>query len=253
MPDNHYYGCCACIGAAGTGLIPKMAVMSTEKGIALNLYIDGEIKTYTPQEKELKVLVETDYPVSGVVKIKLDTQSEEEFELLLRNPAWSRKTDILINNKPMESTDGYISISRIWNNMDEVVLELDMRTEAVKPIPYGSQVLMNKVIWGKNYIVPCFDKEDEMAHRHISLRRGPIVLAADNRLGYSVDEPFDIEIGDSGYVNTRLPKDKHNIYKNIVEMEVPQKDGSYFTVTDYASAGKTWDEKSKMAAWLLLK
>lgn len=253
MSDNHYYGCCACIGGAGTGLIPKMAVMSTGKGIALNLYIDGEIKTYTPQGKEVKVFVETDYPVSGAVKIKLDTQSEEEIELLLRNPAWSGKTEILINNKPIESTDGYISISRVWKDTDEVVLKLDMRTEAVKPIPYGGQVLMNKVIWGKNYIVPCFDKEDEMAHRHISLRRGPLVLAADNRLGYSVDEPFDIEIEDSCYVNTRLPKDKQNIYKNILEMEVPQKDGSYFTVTDYASAGKTWNKKSKMAAWLLLK
>jgi len=24
MSDNHYYGCCACIGAAGIGLVPKM-------------------------------------------------------------------------------------------------------------------------------------------------------------------------------------------------------------------------------------
>ena len=41
MSDNHYYGCCACIGSLGLGLIPKMAVLSTKCGFVMNLYIDG--------------------------------------------------------------------------------------------------------------------------------------------------------------------------------------------------------------------
>ena len=45
MSDNHYYGCCACIGAAGLGLVPKMALLKTEKGFAMNLYIDGNMET----------------------------------------------------------------------------------------------------------------------------------------------------------------------------------------------------------------
>ena len=49
MSDNHYYGCCACIGAAGIGLVPKMQLMSTEDGFAVNLYVNGSVKSYTPK------------------------------------------------------------------------------------------------------------------------------------------------------------------------------------------------------------
>ncbi len=43
MSDNHYYGCCACIGSAGIGLVPQMQLLKSEKGLVVNLYIDGEI------------------------------------------------------------------------------------------------------------------------------------------------------------------------------------------------------------------
>ena len=36
-------------------------------------------------------------------------------------------------------------------------------------------------------------------------------------------------------------------------MEVPLTDGGKMHVTDYASAGKLWNEDSKMAAWMLVK
>ena len=45
MSDKHYYGCCACIGSAGTGMISKVAAMLREDGVALNLYIPGGIVT----------------------------------------------------------------------------------------------------------------------------------------------------------------------------------------------------------------
>ena len=48
MSDNHYYGCCACIGAAGLGLVPKMALLTTKQGFAINLFIDGHMQTVTP-------------------------------------------------------------------------------------------------------------------------------------------------------------------------------------------------------------
>ena len=44
MSDNHYYGCCACIGSAGIGLVSKMHLMTTPDGIALNLFIGGRRK-----------------------------------------------------------------------------------------------------------------------------------------------------------------------------------------------------------------
>ena len=264
MSDNHYYGCCACIGAAGLGLIPQMALVNTDKGITLNLFMDGCIETFTPSGNKLTLKTETTYPVSGSVKVMLEMEQSEQFEVRIRIPAWSKQTGLTINGLPVEFRDihtdgkdifvhnGYACLNRTWNPGDTLELTLDMRTECIKPIPYGHQILMTHVVWGSNYVIPTYDEEDPAAKYHRALRRGPIVLAQENRLGYSVDEPVDILVGEDGYVDVSFPEKEIAPYENILEVEVPLVGGSKMHVTDYASAGKLWNEESKMAAWMLV-
>ena len=117
----------------------------------------------------------------------------------------------------------------MWKKGDVIELKLDMRTEAIFP----------------EY------KEEGKDKKHIALRRGPLVLAQENRLGYSVDEPVSIIVNKDGYVDVEMPESDIAPYKHIVEVLVPLSGGSKMTVTDYASAGKLWTEESKMAAWML--
>ena len=248
MSDNHYYGCCACIGAAGIGLVPKLQLLATEGGVVLNLYIDGTAKTKTPSGAPLCVKIDTGYPKDSIIRISLEC-APEEFELHLRVPEWSHVTRL--NGKKIKAKGGYISLSREWQTGEELILELDMTAQAILPIPYGSQVLMNKVAWGKNYMLPTFDREDPLAHRHIAIRRGPIMLAQENRLGYSVDEPIDVLVNPNGTVDVTFPEADLAPYPHIIEMELPLTDGTSIRVTDYASAGKLWTEESKMAVWML--
>ncbi|MBR2650820.1 MAG: hypothetical protein IKD45_04095, partial [Clostridia bacterium] len=156
------------------------------------------------------------------------------------------------NGEKVKTTDGYISLERTWHSGDVIEIALDMRTQAILPIPYGSEILMNHVVWGANYMVSTFDREDPIAHKHIALRRGPVMLAQENRLGYSVDKPIEVLVNDDGYVDVELSSGVAP-YKNIVEAKVPLKNGKKMTVTDYASAGKLWSEESKMAVWMLTK
>ena len=253
MSDNHYYGCCACIGAAGNGLISKMALLTSEKGFSYNLFVDGTMKSTTPDGNEISFVTTTKYPVDGVVKAEIKLEKEENFEILVRIPQWSKKTSLSVNGEEADIANGYVSLERTWKNGDVIVLELDMRTEAIYPIPYGSQVLMNKAVWGVNYMVPQYDEEDPLAKNHIALRRGPVVLAQENRLGYSVDTPISVKVEADGYVNVTKPEKCIAPYENILEMCVPLEDGTLMHVTDYASAGKLWTEESKMAAWMLTK
>ena len=261
MSDNHYYGCCACIGAAGLGLVPKMALLEAEKGFVMNLFIDGSIKTVTSNGNPLMFRTETNYPVNGTVRITLEMSQNEDFELCIRIPAWSKETKLSVNGNAWRNAEhsrkehleaGYITLNREWQNGDVIELELDMRTEALTPISYGHQVLMNEVIWGANYMIPTYDKEDPIAKYHLALRRGPIILAQENRLGYSVDEPVDIKVEQDGYVLVTTLEKEVAPYEHILEVEVPLTDGSKMHVTDYASAGKLWTEESKMAAWMLV-
>ena len=258
MSDNHYYGCCACIGAAGLGLAAKMALMTTEKGFVINMYVDGQIQARTAAGRILTLNTRTTYPVGGNISISVDLEEAESFELLLRIPGWSKQNSLKLNGKEIsisstETCSGYVSLDREWIPGDTIELVLDMRTESIRPIPYGNQVLMNHVVWGANYVIPTYDEEDPLAKQHLALRRGPIVLAQENRLGYSVDEPVDILVGEDGYVDVTFPEKEIAPYENILEVEVPLTDGSKMHVTDYASAGKLWTEESKMAAWMLVK
>jgi len=252
MSDNHYYGCCACIGSAGIGLVPKMHLMTTQKGFAMNLYIDGQVTSKTPAGHEITFKTETAYPKDGTVRIVLSMEQPEEMELRLRIPAWSEKTCLSCNGQPAAVEQGYTAITTTFADGDVLELSLDMRTFAVKPIPYSTQILMNKTKWGPNFcMLPNFDREDPLAQKHIALRRGPLMLAKENRLGYDVEAPMALQIREDGTVDAALLDNSQIPYDCILGVTVPLKDGTCVKLSDYASAGKLWTEENKMAVWLL--
>ncbi len=253
MSDGHYYGCCACIGSAGIGILPKMQLMTTESGFALNMFLDGRIKSRTPLGNDIEFDISTDYPRSGDVTVTVEQVHSEIFELAIRIPSWSKRTAVSVNGEAVAVSCGYIRIDREWSSADEIRIILDMTTEVIAPIPYGEQVLMNSWVEGTNYMTLSYDREDPMAKHHIALRRGPVMLAEDDRLGHSPSSPIEIVKNTDGTVDAVLSKRSVSPYKNMVEVTVPIKGGERMTLTDYASAGKCWDKKNKIAVWLRIK
>ncbi len=251
MSDNHYYGCCACIGSAGIGLVPKMQLMTAADGFAVNLYINGSVTSLSPNGQEIRFIFDTAYPKNGKVDIGVELDTPEIFTVYIRNPYWSQKTTVSVNGENVPVNAGYIGITREWKRGDSIALELDMRTEVIYPVPYDSQILMTKVARGVGVQVPSFDKEDPIAKNHIALRRGPLMLAQDSRLGYSVDEAIAVKT-DDGYVDVSL-SDADGTFDAILKVSVPLSDGTDMPLVDYASAGKLWTEESKMAVWMLTK
>lgn len=248
MSDNHYYGCCACIGSAGCGLAPKMQLLHARDGLAVNLYIDGTVDTRTPNGQPLRLTTATAYPADGIVTLRLELAQPEQFALRLRIPAFSADTALALNGQPVEVQAGYTVLARSWQDGDTLALTLDMRVRAMRPTPYGHDILMNKVVWKHNYMVPVYDREDPLARRHIALLYGPLVLAQDARL-CDPDVPVDIAVDAGGLVAARRPQEDAAPFPHLLELEIPLRDGGYMRVTDYASAGKLWS--SRMAAWML--
>ena len=249
MPDNHYYGCCACIGSVGIGMFHKMMCMSYDDGIVINLYNKGSVETFTPSGKELKLSFDTKYPKYGDVKITLEIREKEDFGITLRNPEWSKTTKLFVNGEEIESKDGYTEIKRVWENGDIITAQFDMSFDLIRPIPYGMDMLFTRA--SLDYTSHFIDYEDETAKNHIAIKRGPLVMAVDSRLGRDVLAPIPVKVIDDKVIG-EISKDNVAPYKNIVEVKIEAEDGAFY-MTDYASAGKTWSDDSCMAAWFLTK
>ena len=226
--DNTYYGCCACIGAAGTGVIPEIALLNQKNGIVISYYEKGVINATTPQNSKLKISVDTEYPYNGKVKFALEIQKDEEIEISFRIPAWCDKATVCYKGETKEYSTGYATIKTIWSNADEIILDMPMKVKKVLP-PEGA---VNRDIFA-------------------AYTYGPLVLAADRQIT-NPDRVLDVISDANGFVDAKkvlCPE----IKEAHVCFEVPLKSGKTAKLIDYASAGKTWDEKSRCAAWLRVK
>lgn len=222
------YGCCACIGSAGTALMAESSAMLAKDGLTVNLYIPGVITTETPEGKPLTVTVDTAYPKDGHIALRLDGAKGETFAVTVRVPAYSKKSCVKVCGKVVsEDKCGYIRLERAWADGDVIELELDVRVRTYRHEGVG-----------------------ENAKYHVALYKGPVVLARDARLGEQIDIPVDIAEDADGFVEvTEADAD----FPHEMAYKVPNKDGSVFTVVDYASAGKTWKADSLMTAWMATK
>lgn len=246
MSDRHYYGCCACIGAYGIGLYPRMAFMRARDGFVINAYGRGSISC-----DGMQIVVDGNYPAEGNVKISVCSTIKKPVTLYFRVPAWSKNTVITVNGEIVSGQkNGYIAVSRVWAN-DQVAVSLDITVRATHTEPYGSQILMNKVIWGQNYMVSTFDREHPEAKNMVSLSWGPIALAVDENMGYDALGIYPIAQTEDGTVQALATQSSRG--DCIMEKEILLKDGRTVTLVDYASAGKRWNNGRKIAVWLRVK
>ncbi len=231
MENGTYYGCCACIGSAGLGLAGMSAVVRAEDGLYVNLFLPGRANTITPGGRGLTLTTKTRYPAGGTVSFVLSMEAPETFTVGIRIPAWSEKISLAVNGEMVTVKPGeYARLTREWKTGDIVLLKLDMRVMPVRPEDYG---------------VSSGDAP------FMALRRGPIILARDARLGQSVDDPVRPVIRSDGSVRTYQNRDIP--FSSQISLKVCLADGTYMPMVDYASAGKTWQEDSKMCAWFPLR
>jgi len=100
------------------------------------------------------------------VTLEVRTAKARRFPLFVRVPAWSRTIAVTAGGRTFtEARDGYVELDRTWADKDQVKVQLDMTPEL---IPGG----------------PAYPS-------HVAVRRGPQVLAADERLNPGRGEWMD--------------------------------------------------------------
>ena len=219
ISPTRYYGCCVAIGAAGLALPLLTAVTETAEGIAVNYYEEGAVRAF-----DLALEVVTAYPACGTVILRFTEDSEKERTVALRIPGFCQKTAVTVNGEAVAVQNGYTTLHRAWKAGDMICLNLDMNPRVVKPL--GME--------GKPETL-----------QFLAVQYGPLTLARDARLS---EVGTSVACADTATVNLLEQKE----FAGILRAEVTL-GGETLQMVDYASAGKTWDERSRTECWLKVK
>lgn len=120
FPGGGNYGCCACIGAAGTALYPLYAFVLRGNTLYANFYLSGEAETKLESGQKLKIICDNDYPASGKANLTVKLEKPEKFAVMLR----AGGADIDMSG---EYENGYYKIEKVWQDGEKITL--DFRTE----------------------------------------------------------------------------------------------------------------------------
>ena len=220
-----YCGCCIAIGAAGTALVPALAVRERrdgaepevcpsgsaaggrQDGVELGIYLPGTVTAEiggVPVELE----VDTCYPVEGEISVKVHADREIRFPLWLRIPSFAESGRVFVNEEEQAGVvpGTFFELRRSWKE-DRIRVSLKFGPR----LAYGME-----------------NPQDSGSSRHVAVLYGPLALARDARLG---TEGTPVRVGDG------------KISVSAAEAGIPcqccfrvNMGGEEFLMIDYASA-----------------
>lgn len=222
--------CCGANGPRALTLYPKLIYTQNEQGVFINFFEDSKTIYQTASGNRVSITQKGNFPVDGEIEILINPEKNETFTVGVRIPSWSKSTLLKVNGLAYEVGAGeYQRLVRNWKTGDKIYLKLDMRGQV------------------------------ETMNNHFAITRGPIVLARDARFNDgNVLEPAFLPESQNGFVD--LVEKPNKPEGMLIAFMLPLSLGAnteeeYFeprmvSLCDYASAGNTWDEKSRFKIWV---
>jgi uncharacterized protein len=135
---------------------------SDDSGLQLHLLTAGEVTADLPGGPA-RLRVSTAYPWEETTAIAVD--SEHEWTLALRVPAWCREARLSVAGDPVAvspDADGYVRVRRAWRPGTEVLLTLPMPPR-VLAAHHRVDAVRGCVAWARGPIVYCLEQHDQPA------------------------------------------------------------------------------------------
>jgi DUF1680 family protein len=117
--------------------LPGYFYSTSKEGIYVHLYDNANLHWHLESGTPLEIEQTTRYPWDGNVRLSVKPGVPEEFTVFLRIPAWSGKSSVTVNGKPVENvTPGqYLALRRRWASNDTIELAFDMRPQVIRANP----------------------------------------------------------------------------------------------------------------------
>lgn len=218
---NMHMNCCVANGPRALFLLPKLAYMSGDNSVIINLYETGGA-TMPLKEGTVDIAVSApDYVRNNTAVIAINGLKDtyQKFELKLRIPEWSKNTLVFFNGTKIDKVKAgkYLVLNREFKNGDEISINFDTETKVVR---------------------------DPNNKEYFVLKHGPYVLAQDRRFSKGFDSVARVKV-----VNGKVNATTAYLKGVNVAVDVEMDDGSFERFIDYASAGATWGEDSEFKIW----
>ncbi len=211
--EGGFFGCCACIGAAGTALYPLSSAYRTESGVVILFYQEGRIEYRSEKGETASFEISGDLAI-GEIKIVCHAARPIDLTLDLRIPSWSVLPSVRAFGESAMPEAGFHSLKRAWEEGAEVRVSLN----------------------------PALTQEEREGK--VAFRYGPFILARDQRKE-SFFAPRKVALPEEN-----LEYDKLSLREGErVRVKIQAKNGA-FLLTDYASCGKRWTKpRSRITVW----
>lgn len=157
--------------------IPGLIYAQEKDNLYVNLYISNQSQIEI-NGNDMIVILETNYPSDGRIKLTLNSEKAETFTMKLRIPHWIRNQAVpgdlysYLENKPGEFQlsingksekpiidNGYIQITREWSKGDRIELDFPMTVKRIVANEFVTDDL-NKVSLEYGPLVYCAEETD---------------------------------------------------------------------------------------------
>ncbi|HTW99773.1 MAG TPA: beta-L-arabinofuranosidase domain-containing protein [Acidimicrobiales bacterium] len=130
---------CACCPPNAMRLLASLQhylTTATAGGVQLHHYAPSTQRIDAPAGS-LELAVETGYPYSGAVSVRVLAAPPGELEIAARIPPWAGDVSGTLNGASLPAepgTDRYLRLRRPWSAGEEIVLELELRPRTVRAL-----------------------------------------------------------------------------------------------------------------------
>jgi DUF1680 family protein len=147
MEDQSFW-CCTGTGVEEYAKLNDSIYWQDEHGIYVNLFIPSELAW---AEKGLHLRQTTKFPEEQETTLTFSLDRPSALSIRLRIPEWAAGASVKVNGVALEASAepaSYLTISRVWSNMDriEMTLPMQLRSEAMPDDPSLQAFLYGPVV-----------------------------------------------------------------------------------------------------------
>ena len=159
-PEWHSVSCCPPNVMRLFASLSNYFATREEGGIQIHQYSNMEISA-----GQNRLMIETEYPWDGRIKISVLDDSDQPWKLSLRVPGWCKAFDLKVNGQAVNGhpQKGYVAIEQTWRAGDTVELNLAMPAFFIEADPRVDSV-RGCVAIQRGPIVYCFEGQDQDAN-----------------------------------------------------------------------------------------